>query len=167
MTAESAERPDPELLAYCGLYCGDCAGHSTEIAERASELVDALDRFRFDRTAATLFRDRLPDYAAFTRALGFIAGLRCPAPCRARSDDSAACRIHTCCRSKGLSACHECGGFETCATLSSLRDDLHGDACLMNLRAIREMGLTAWLSHGTRRWFGDDASTPSGRAPGP
>ena len=42
------------LLAYCGLYCGDCAGYSGEIADAAKNLVELLEKYRFDRTAKSL-----------------------------------------------------------------------------------------------------------------
>ena len=35
-------------------------------------------------------------------------------------------------------------------------EELHGDACARNLRAIREKGLDQWLVNGERLWFGGD-----------
>ncbi len=93
-----------ELLARCGLYCGDCAGYSGEIAEAAGET---------------------------------------------------SCEIRKCCFKKGFCACHECSDFESCDKLKSL-SVLHGESCIKNLRAIREMGIEDWIHKGKRLWFADD-----------
>ena len=87
--------------------------------------------------------------------LGFMTELRCPAVCRQREDGSTACEIRKCCRSRGFYTCHECDDFEGCDTLKSL-EPLHGDSCVVNLRAIREMGPDAWVASGKRLWFGSD-----------
>jgi len=141
-----------ELLAYCGLYCGDCAGHSGRLADAASELANAIDAHEFDRTAECLFADEIPDYGAFRETLGFLTELRCEAPCRARDPSSTTCAVKACCIERGYFACHECDGFETCDTL---RDNVErcGYASLENIRSIREAGLDAWLASGKRRWF--------------
>ena len=43
-----------ELIAYCGLYCGDCFGHQGKIADLARDLRKELRKHRFDKTAETL-----------------------------------------------------------------------------------------------------------------
>ena len=129
------------MLAYCGLYCGDCLGYTGVIADAAGEFKAVLDRYRFDMTAKGVFSEELRNYDAFREALGFMAGLRCP-------------RI---CRERGLYACHECGGFETCEKLRSALGGLHADSCLKNLRAIREMGLEDWVTKGERHHYWDEA----------
>jgi len=141
-----------ELLAYCGLYCGDCAGCSGEIAEAAATLLREIECHRFERTAKSLFAEELPDYDAFQRALEFVSGLKCSATCRARKEP---CGIARCCLDRGFRGCYECDGFEECDKLASL-EDLHGDACVLNLRAIRRMGPEAWLVGAHRLWFGSD-----------
>lgn len=81
--------------------------------------------------------------------------LRCPRICRERSAGEADCRIRACCIEKGFYACYECDAFETCGEFEML-EELHGDACVRNLRAIREKGLDQWLVNGERFWFGSD-----------
>lgn len=143
------------LLAYCGLFCGDCAGYSGEIAQSARELKAVMERYKFDQTAKHLFSSELKDYPAFCDMLDFIMGLKCPAPCRERADGTTTCDIRKCCRMKGYYACHECADFEMCDRLSTLTA-LHGLSCIRNLRAIKETGVDEWVRKGKRRWFADD-----------
>jgi hypothetical protein len=142
-----------DLLACCGLYCGDCAGYSGEIADRARELVATMKKYRFELTAKHLFPEKIKDYPGLAEMLDFMTELTCPAVCRQREDGTTSCEIRKCCRDKGFYACHECDSFEACDKLK-LMEPLHGDSCVRNLRAIREMGPEAWVAHGTRLWFG-------------
>ena len=148
-------REKSHLLAYCGLYCGDCAGYSGDIANAAGDLTKVLERYQFHRTAKHLFPDALKDYDKFQEMLGFMTDLKCAAVCRDREDGETTCEIRKCCRDRGFYACHECDGFETCDKLKR-HDALHGDAWLRNLRAIKEMGVEAWVGGGERFWFGDE-----------
>jgi hypothetical protein len=142
------------LLAYCGLYCGDCAGYSGEIAAAASELIESVQRYKFDRTASQLFADELGNFGDWFGKLEFMAGLTCDAVCRSRDPR---CAIEECCESKGYLACHECADFETCDKLKK-HEGLHGDSHLCNLRAMREMGVEAWIAGDSRLWFAGDAA---------
>lgn len=85
-----------ELLAYCDLYCGDCAGHSGRLADAATELAEAIEAHEFDRTAECLFAEEIPDYSAFRETLGFLTELRCEAPCRARDPSATTCAVKAC-----------------------------------------------------------------------
>jgi len=147
------ERED--LLAYCGLYCGDCAGYSGEIADIARNLMNVLEKYRFERTANCLFPEKLKEYDEFCEMLRFITDLKCPTICRERDDSSTSCEIRRCCREKGYYACYECDDFEMCKKLKTL-EDLHRDSCVENLEGIKEMGLKAWITMGKRLWFGSD-----------
>jgi len=147
------ERKD--LLAYCGLYCGDCVGYIGEIADTAKSLTKVLEKFKFDRTAEFLFSEELKDYDKFCMMLGFMTGLKCPKICREKENSSTSCNIRKCCRGRGFYACYECDGFEICEKLKSL-EGLHGDSCVKNLKAIKEMGLEAWMTQGKRLWFGSE-----------
>jgi hypothetical protein len=146
---------EKRLLAYCGLYCGDCAGFSGEIADSARDLIKVLERYEFHRTARCLFREQIGDYEGFQETLAFITELRCPKVCRARADDETDCDIRACCIERGFYACHECTDFEACGRLEG-HEALHGDACVRNLKAIQEMGLEAWVDSSERLWFGSE-----------
>jgi hypothetical protein len=144
-----------ELLAYCGLYCGDCLGHTGVIAEATAALKAVLDRYRFERTAKAVFPGQLADYDKLYRALEFMTTLRCPAICRqaTREGDTSSCEVKNCCLDKGFYACYECDDYETCEALLSLHGGLHADSCLKNLQAIRDAGLEAWLAAGPRHCY--------------
>ena len=43
-----------EMIAYCGLYCGECPNHTGRIADLARDLRKELRTFRFEKTAETL-----------------------------------------------------------------------------------------------------------------
>ena len=146
---------EKDLLAYCGLFCADCAGYSGDIADSATKLAQVLDAYQFDRTARALFSEQVGDYGAFQETLAFLSELRCPRICRERSAGEKDCRIRACCIEKGYYACYECDAFETCTAFEML-EELHGDACIRNLRAISEIGLDEWLAKGERFWFRSD-----------
>jgi hypothetical protein len=145
----SAEK---ELLAYCGLYCGDCLGYSGAIADAAQNFIKVLEKYQFGRTAECVFPDELADYDRFCGMLGFMSGLRCPGICRkgARDQGPSGCEVKDCCKTQGFFACYECSDFETCDKLGSLHKGLHTASCVRNMKAIREMGLEDWLVSGRR-----------------
>lgn len=143
------------LIAYCGLYCGDCAGYSGEIAEAAKNLKEATQRYKFQQTAKHLFSEELKDYDEFSEMLDFMTKLKCPKTCREIEPERVKCEISKCCRGKGFFTCHECSTFEECDKLEKMKG-LHGDSCIKNLRSIRQMGVEAWLRKGKRFWFADD-----------
>jgi hypothetical protein len=143
------------LLAYCGLYCGDCAGYTGEIADAAKNLITCIKKYKFDRAAKHLFFEQLKEYDKVDEMLTFMAQLKCNKICRERKDDSTSCKIRKCCKEKGYYACYECEVFETCDTPASL-SGLHGDSCVKNLKAIKEMGIEDWIERGVRLWFGSD-----------
>ncbi len=70
----------------------------------------------------------------------------------------AGCAARDCCIEKGLYACYECDQFESCDKLRELHGQLHYDACLRNMRAMREQGLAVWLEEGPRYcyWMEDE-----------
>jgi len=145
---------DKNLVAFCGLYCGDCAGYSGEIADAAQSLLSSIQKYDFTKTAQCLFSEDLEDMDGFLKRLTFIATLRCTAVCRLKTEGETKCAIRVCCRNKGFRACYECDGFEQCEKLAHMKD-LHGDSCIKNLTGIKSMGLEQWLEKGTRYWFGD------------
>lgn len=148
------------LLAYCGFHCGDCLGYTGVIADAAQNLMQVLERYKFKRTAESVFSDRLRDYDEFCEMLRFMTGLRCAGICRQgeQERDPSSCAVKNCCIERGLYACYECDDFETCDKLSTLHGGLHAASCARNMRAIREMGLEAWLAEGKRYcyWNEDD-----------
>ena len=146
-----------ELFAYCGLYCGDCAGYSGEIANAAIKLNEKLNKYKFEYTAKNLFTEKLKEYDKFLEMLRFITELKCEKICREREDDEHSCKVRKCCRDKGFFACYECEIYEKCDILRTKnKKELYGDSYLKNFQNIREMGLENWIKHGKRHWFADD-----------
>jgi len=119
------------LLAYCGLYCGDCAGYSGEIANAVHNFKKKLTKYKFDRTRRVLFPKKLKDYDKFSYMLEFITTLKCEKICRERKDDETTGKIRKCCRDKGYFACYECEIFEDCEKLKT-QEELHSDAYIKN-----------------------------------
>lgn len=147
--------PDKNLLAFCGLYCGDCAGHTGAIADAAENLKRISGEYKFERTAGEIFAEELPDYDKFAEKLTFITGLRCSPSCRDKAEGETTCAIRKCCKERGYFACNECAEFTNCDKFTGL-NALHGDSCARNLTAINETGLEEWLTKGKRYWFGDE-----------
>jgi hypothetical protein len=141
-----------ELLAYCGFYCGDCLGYTGVIADAAQNMMRVLEKYKFDQTAECVFPEKLRDYDEFCEMLAFMTSLRCAGVCRKEERDSepSGCEVKNCCRERGFYACYECDDFETCDKLKSIHKELHTDSCVRNMRAIREMGLEAWIARGRR-----------------
>ena len=144
------------LLAYCGIYCGDCLGNTGVISDAAKECISVLEKYRFDRTAECVFPEKLKDYGRFAETLKFMSGLKCPQPCREREDSNVSCPIRKCCQEKGLYACYECSDFESCDKIRSFVKGLHADSCVKNLKEIKGMGLETWLQKGKRHHYWDE-----------
>jgi len=145
---------DKNLIAFCGLYCSDCAGYSGEIADAAKSLLFGLKKYDFTKTARCLFSDDLTDMDDFLKKLTFITTLRCATVCRIKTEGETKCAIRVCCRKKGFYACYECACFKRCEQLMRM-EELHGDSCIKNLMGIKLMGLEQWLKKGKRYWFGE------------
>jgi len=142
-----------DLLAYCGLYCGDCLVYAGVIADAAKDFMTVLEKYKFDRTAKCVFSEQLKDYDRFFEMLEFMTGLKCPKICREREDSGTSCEVRKCCIDKGFYACYECDDFEICDKLKSFMGGLHTDSCVKNLKAIKEMGLEAWITRGKRHCY--------------
>jgi hypothetical protein len=149
MTKAAASR---HQLAYCGFYCGDCLGRTGVIADAAERFQEVLERYQFEKTAHAIFPEEMPEYDKLTDMVRFMTGLRCPTVCRDREGDSS-CGAKKCCMERGYFACYECDGFEECDVLKKAQVGVHEEACMLNLRSIREMGLDAWLERGTRHCY--------------
>jgi len=146
-----------ELLAFCGFYCGDCLGYTRVIAKAARTFMNVLEEYKFDRTAKSVFPEKLKGYDRFSEMLEFMTGLKCDKTCREREDNEVSCEVRKCCRSKGLYACYECDDFETCEKLKSLHGELHYVSSLKNLKAIKKVGLKAWITSGKRHCYWDES----------
>jgi len=144
-----------ELTAYCGIYCGDCIRYRSRSADLARELVSELQDTEFDKYADIKSSSaKQPDavkqfehYKECYEVLEAIAALQCNTPCRLGGGcPTFSCEILECCQKKGFDGCWECGEFESCEKLESLKS-ISGDSPQQNLKKIKELGLDRWAGH--------------------
>ena len=137
-----------EMIGYCGLYCGTCPAFTGSMARPARELRGELRRNKCDKAASCLAKipglEAFQHYEQLNALLVTLAKMRCRKPCRA-GGGSAACRVRTCAKDRGLAGCWECGEFAGCKTLRTLEE--FGDidrTYLKNLRKIKKHGPAAF-----------------------
>ena len=145
---------DKDLLAYCGLYCGDCYGYKGKIADLARDLRKELRQEKFGERAEKMsdipFFAAFKDYPQCYAVLGEMVKFRCKRTCRGGGGPPG-CKIRDCCRNKGLEGCWECADFEKCKKLDFL-NGVHGDAHLKNLRRLKKGGRAGFLK-GKKDWY--------------
>jgi hypothetical protein len=144
-----------ELLAYCGICCGDCLGYTGVIADAAEDFKAVLEKYKFEKSAKAILPDQIKDYDKIFDKIVFMTSLRCPMVCRERKNDNVDCEIRKCCESKGFFACYECDDFEICEKLKSMMEGLHYEAIMRNLKEIKAMGLEEWISKGKAHHYWD------------
>ena len=139
-----------ELIAYCGLYCGDCFGYKGKIAELAKDLRKELRQEKFEIMIKGIPFKALKNYKECYDVLGILVRLRCTNACRGGSGNPF-CKIRKCCQKEGIEGCWICNDFETCEKLDSLKVN-HGDAHIKNLRIIKKKGIDKFLK-GKKYWY--------------
>lgn len=142
------------LIAYCGLYCGDCFIRIGKIANLAKKLSNELKKVEFEKHAKGLSKlikefKPLSHYEKFYKALCSLDSLQCEKTCK-QGGGTTSCRIRECCISKGIDGCWICNEFEHCKKLAWL-EPVNGDANLKNLRKIRKEGIRKFLT-GKKCW---------------
>lgn len=138
------------LVAYCGLYCGDCFLYAGQIADMARDLRKVLKEQKFDRVAQTIPFKEFKHYHECYAVLGAMVKLRCKKACRGGGGPPF-CKIRRCCHRRDIEGCWQCDDFEVCEKLDSLRL-AHGDAHLKNLRKIRRLGIRDFVA-GKKYWY--------------
>jgi hypothetical protein len=144
---------EKELIAYCGLYCGDCFAHKGVVADLARDLRKELRQAKFNRIAQAMsetpFFAVYKDYPRCYEVLGALVKFRCKKTCRSGGGPPF-CKIRKCCKKKGLEGCWQCNEFETCENLDFLKTS-HGEAHLKNLRMLKKEGVDNFIK-GKRYW---------------
>ena len=144
---------EKDLVAYCGLHCGDCFGYQGKIADLARDLRKELRQTKFDRTAESLstnsFFAVFKNYQQCYEVLGALVKFRCHKACKGGSGPPF-CKMRKCCQKKGVDGCWQCDEFETCEKLDYLKQ-FHDDAHLKNLRILQKQGINAFIE-GKRYW---------------
>ena len=142
-----------ELVAYCGLYCGDCFGYKGKVADLARDLRKELRSSKFERFAQGIsdvpYFAVYKDYSKCYDVLGAMVKMRCKRGCR-NGGGPPFCKMRTCCQKKGIEGCWQCDEFETCEKLDFLKP-VHGDAHIKNLKRLKKKGMEAFIA-GKRDW---------------
>ncbi len=137
---------DKNLIAYCGLYCGDCFNYKGEIADLARDLRKKLRESKFECASEGLskyFKD-FKDYETCYRVLGSMVRLRCKKAC-INGGGNPNCKIRKCCQKKEIRGCFECEEFQTCKKFDFLKP-IHKDANLKNLKKIKKNGQDKFIT---------------------
>jgi hypothetical protein len=142
-----------DLIAYCGLYCGDCYRYKGKIADLARDLRKELRQEKFDLTADTMsqtsFFAAFKNYPQCYELLGEMVKFRCKRSCRGGGGPPV-CKIRECCQKKAIDGCWQCDEFETCRKLDFLKP-FHDDAHIKNLKILKKSGAGSFLG-GRRNW---------------
>lgn len=143
-----------KLIAYCGIFCGECFSYSGKIADFARDLRKELRQSRFDKIAESLssisFFKTFKKYPECYEVLGAMVKLRCKNECR-NGGGNPYCVIKKCCQKKQIEGCWLCDGFEDCKKMDFLKTT-HGDALLKNLRILNKKGKKEFLK-GNKYWY--------------
>jgi hypothetical protein len=143
------------LVAYCGLFCGNCIIRRGQIGELSAKLLQIMETPDFQKLAHGLpklmpdqFRalERVEEGHRFLEALGH---LDCQEVCK-QGGGTTGCKIRECCQEKGIEGCWCCPQMESCKALDWLCP-VNGDAHIRNLRILRDQGMAAFLS-GDKNW---------------
>ncbi len=142
---------DKNLVAYCGLYCGDCFFYQGEIADLARDLRKKLREVKLTQNYKEFskFAKEFENFDKCYEVLGAMVKMRCKRACR-NGGGPLFCKIRKCCQKKNINGCWECKKFKTCEKLDFLKPT-HGDAHLKNLSKIKKEGINGFLK-GKRYW---------------
>jgi len=144
---------EQELVAYCGLYCGDCYRYKGKIADLARDLRKELRQEKFDNIAEKMstnaFFAAFKDYPRCYEVLGELVKLRCKRTCRGGGGPPV-CKIRECCHKKDIAGCWNCVEFESCKKLDFLKA-YHEEAHIKNLRILKKSGIESFIK-GNRFW---------------
>jgi hypothetical protein len=150
---------DENLVAFCGLYCGDCHGFQGTIPDLARDLRKELRRMRYDKFADFIstysFGKGFANYDECYKVLGAMVKFRCRKGCRA-GGGSPFCKIRKCALKKEIEGCWLCDEFQQCEKLDFLIP-VHGNAHIKNLRVIKRKDKRGFII-GKRLWYSKPAS---------
>lgn len=132
-----------EMVAYCGLYCGDCVKHKGNVSKLAKALQSELSVEKFDKIARTI--PEIKNYKEFEEVLKIISEVECEIGCRA-GGGTPDCEVRICCQNKGYFTCAECEEFMYCTELAGIPVIQCGViSYVKELEHLRELGVEKWL----------------------
>jgi len=140
-------------IAYCGLYCEECFGHTGMIADLSRDLRGQLRKVKFDRISGTLAQEpyfkAFGNYAQAYELLGALVKLRGKNMCEGGGGPPV-CAIRKCSQQKGHAGCWKCDDFADCEKLKTL-EAAHKDAPVKNPRRIHRIGVDEFVA-GPKQW---------------
>jgi len=145
---------DKNLVAYCGMYCGDCWLRKENISEPAAELLNKVKTREFRQLAKGLpemipMLNGLSHYNRFIEFLESACFVQCQGYCRS-GGGIPNCEIRRCCKEKSKTGCWECDEYKVCSKLAWL-EPAHPGASARNLDAIKTFGIENYLK-GEKYW---------------
>ncbi len=147
------EEKNLDIVAYCGLCCLDCHGHTGKIADLARDLRKELRQVKYEKFADAIAKIPMGKPFEYYRQcydlLGAMVKFRCKKGCR-NGGGPPFCKIRKCCQEKKITGCWECSEPEACENLQFLKP-VHGDAHLRNISTISKKGIDGFIS-GKRKW---------------
>jgi hypothetical protein len=138
-----------DLVAYCGLYCGDCFSFKGTIADLSRDLRKELRQAKFSDIAKGIPFKEFKKYKECYECLGAMVRLRCKSACKGGGGNPF-CDIRKCCQKKEFDGCWECDEIETCKKLNTL-NEIHKDAHRKNLQTIKKKGISEFIKG--KKWF--------------
>lgn len=147
-------KKEEELIAYCGLYCGDCHAHQQKVPDLARDLRKELRASKYKKFADFIskekFGETFKDYDTCYEVLGAMVKFRCKKGCR-NGGGNPWCKIRQCCQKKGIDGCWECEEFlNDCKKLKFL-EGVHDDGHIKNLKRLMKKGKKEFIK-GKRDW---------------
>ncbi|MBE0433096.1 DUF3795 domain-containing protein [candidate division WOR-3 bacterium] len=99
-------KENSNLIAYCGLYCGDCFMYKGKIADLARNLRKELRASKFSRFASMISKYFKPykNYGTTYEVLGMMLRLRCKRTCH-DGGGPPQCKVRNCCTKKKIPGC--------------------------------------------------------------
>lgn len=103
-----------DMVAPCGIRCGECTLGTGTVAETAMNLTRYLKMYDVASWAKELPGGADVDFKGFDHDLAWVQKwLRCPGCLN--GGGSSTCPIRLCSKEKGFSSCGKCGELEQCS----------------------------------------------------
>jgi hypothetical protein len=133
------------IVGYCGVYCGTCAGSQFNRTKQnlARELKRLVDVHRDGDWIPNVIRTF--DFVEFRKGLEFYTEMSCPG-CRFLevTEGEDWCERRKCATGKGVHTCFECDEIETCEPMTYIRET-YPFVLDRYFRIFREKGLEGVL----------------------
>lgn len=138
------KKADLSLVAYCGIYCGNCA-QRVRVPRQSSELRKTLHEEGFDD-----FYQYVPEmresFPAFWKFLGELSEFDCS--CRGGGGGPPDCEIRECARKRGIDVCPDCDDYP-CRSIERLAQRY--PLLIPDGKRMIEIGYSRWIDEAEER----------------